>query len=106
MGNSRTSTFSILSMNGVRMCRPGWSTALNSPNRLTTPTLPCWTILMNREANSATMPTAARAATITIPTTSPADANMGTSLLGVAGVNDEQATLDVGDDDIGPDGDT
>ena len=24
---------------------PGWSTDLNSPKRLTTPTLPCWTIL-------------------------------------------------------------
>ena len=45
MGNSRMSTLSIWSTKGRRMRRPGWSTDRNSPKRLTTPTLPCWTIL-------------------------------------------------------------
>ena len=85
---------------------PGWSTDLNSPSRLTTPTLPCWTILTKRERNRAPIPTPARTAMMTIPNTSPADANTcGTSLLlTVGGVDDEQTSLDVGDDDIGPDG--
>src|SRR5271167_3560881 len=108
IGNSRTSTFSILSTKGIRIRMPGWSTDLNSPSRLTTPTLPCWTIFTKRERNRAPNPTPARTAMMTIPNTSPADANIGVPLyylLAVDGVDDEQTPLDVRNDDIGPDGD-
>ena len=76
MGNSRMSTFSILSTNGRSMRSPGWSTVRNSPKRLTTPTLPCWTILTQRDTNQRPRPKPATTATTTIPTTSVVDANM------------------------------
>ncbi len=44
-GNSRMSTLSIRSARGTRTWSPGWWMALNSPNRFTTPTQPCWTTL-------------------------------------------------------------
>jgi len=44
-GNSRMSTITIESMNGMIRTRPGSWMPRNSPSRLTTPTEPCWTRL-------------------------------------------------------------
>src|ERR1700691_4522908 len=99
MGNSRISTFSILSTNGRKIRRPGWSTDLNWPKRLTTPTLPCWTILTQREANHDARPPPAITTTTTIPTISPDDASMA-FLLTIRSVDHEKAALYVGHHDL------
>src|ERR1039458_2483636 len=101
MGNSRMSTFSILSKNGRRTRRPGWSTDLNWPRRLTTPTLPCWTILRQREANQTAPPPPTTTTATTTPMISPADASMVLSLA-VRSVDHEEAALYVGHHHLGP----
>src|ERR1019366_7085893 len=82
MGNSRMSTFSILSTKGRSTRNPGWSTDLNWPKRLTTPTLPCWTILRLRDSNNDPDDFARRC--------------QHGVLLTVRSVDDEQAALYVG----------
>src|SRR5277367_2571835 len=101
MGNSRMSTFSIRSTKGRRTRRPGWSTDLNWPRRLTTPTLPCWTILRQRDMNQMTPAPPTTTTATTIPTTSPADANMAFSLT-IGSVDDEEAALYVSHHHLGP----
>src|SRR6185437_707496 len=114
-GNSRMSTFVIRSTNGTMTCMPGWRTALNSPSRFTTPTLPCWTILSTRLANTTRAKTTTTT-TMTRTTTEPVEMlaiiGLTSSRPDQAGlsppprsrarpVDDEQAALDVSHHDVG-----
>ena len=75
MGNSRMSTFSILSTKGRSTHNPGWLTPLNSPKRFTTPTLPCWTILTQRDKSQAASPMLPTTTITRMLIRSPVDAN-------------------------------
>src|SRR3974377_55880 len=102
---------------------PGWRMDLNSPRRFTTPTLPCWTIFKDRSNDHRMTRTTTPMTTPITTTPTPALATMAYLLSSASrhfstvgsvwphrsrllrGKNDQEAPLDAGHDDVGPDRD-